>query len=144
MPLHTLHTPHTLRPYATNAPEAAARVLTMMMLSDMRLSDEELEALDRLGAYEILGLSKRAFSDVFQAYCEDLRTADAPGGRLPLIDRDRVDQVLDAVTDPQRRIALARLMVCLAKADGRLCDAESTVLGYALTRWRIGIDALGA
>lgn len=67
-----------IRSYAPNGPEAAARVLAMMMLTDMRVEDAELEALDRLGVYGIIGLSKRGFSEVFQDYCEDLRAASVP------------------------------------------------------------------
>ena len=61
-----------MRNYPLNSPQAAARLVTLAMLSDGHLSRAELNALERLGIDQQLGLSPAAMHEVVQAFCEDM------------------------------------------------------------------------
>ena len=129
-----------MKQYLADSPEAVARVLAMTMITDARLDDRELEAMDRLDLYRLLGLDQAAFSAVVQDYCDDLVAAGSADGRVDLLDRERIDAVADAVADPRKRIGTAQMVLAIMKADGLLHDAELTLFRYVLTRWGLSLE----
>ncbi|MCW5625110.1 MAG: hypothetical protein KIT73_10370 [Burkholderiales bacterium] len=129
-----------MKQYLADSPEAVARVLAMTMITDARLDDRELEAMDRLDLYRLLGLDKAAFSVVVRDYCDDLVAAGSADGRVDLLDRERIDAVADAVVDPRKRIGTAQMVLAIMKADGLLHDAELTLFRYVLTRWGLSLE----
>lgn len=125
-----------MRPYLTNSPEAAARVLAMALIADGHYALSELRALDRLEAPRTLGLTPEAFKGVVDRFCEDLLLA-AGGewlGSAQLDDATR-HSLMAEVTDPalQRRVwALSRAVV---EADGHLVEGEVALLDAMAKAW---------
>ncbi len=131
-----------MKTYPTDSPEAMARVLAMVMLADAKLDDRELEALERLDLLRLIGLGRDHFSRVVQEYCDDLRAAGAAGGKINLMDRPRIDAIVDAVQDPRKRTDAASMALILMKADEQFHDAELALLRYTMERWGLSLDAL--
>jgi uncharacterized tellurite resistance protein B-like protein len=120
-----------------------ARIIALVMLADADLDDSEVEMLDRLGIYQRIGASRKTFIRVVREYFEDL-LQDNPGERIRLLDAKRLDTVLDAVDDPQKRIDLAGMMLRLVGADGTMNDAELATLRHVLARWGLTLDQIEA
>lgn len=132
-----------MKTYPKDSPEAIARVLAMTMITDATLDDRELEIMDRLRLYDMLGLTKAEFAHVVKAYCDDLVAAGSPDGKVDLMDRPRIDAVADLVEDPARRVTVAQMMLNIIKADDTLHKAELALLRYILARWNLPFEELG-
>jgi hypothetical protein len=61
-----------LTPYPDNSPEAMLRVITLFVVSDGELADEEMDTLETLGVLQTLGVNRERFALVFDTYCDDL------------------------------------------------------------------------
>jgi uncharacterized tellurite resistance protein B-like protein len=131
-----------MKEYPRNSPEAMARLLAMTMITDARLDDRELEVMERLRLYDLLGLSRADFARVVEDYCEDLLAAGAPDARVNLVDQARVDAVADAIDDPEKRLLAAQMVINILKADDRLEEVELALFRHILGRWGLSLDAL--
>lgn len=131
-----------MKRYARNSPEALARILVMTMITDARLDDRELEIMDRLQLYAVLDLDPAAFHQVVKDYCDDLVRGGAPDGRIDLMDRTRIDEVIDLVDDPDRRRVVAQMVLQIIRADGTLHVAELALFRHLLARWGMDLNAL--
>ena len=58
--------------YPKNSPEAAARVIALLLISDGHVSRSEMDALYGLDIERELGLAPGAFARVLRTLCEDL------------------------------------------------------------------------
>jgi uncharacterized tellurite resistance protein B-like protein len=132
-----------LQNYAADSPEAMARVVVMMMVTDGHLDDREIRMLEKLDCYERLGISRDGFKNVAAAYCADLRSLMGEAPSLSLIDVPRIDRILDTVQDPQKRLAVCRQIMGVIAADGKLQESEVAVFHHLLDRWNLDRDALG-
>lgn len=132
-----------MKRYERNSPEALSRIVAMMMITDATLDDRELEVLERLHVLDIVGISREGFSRVVQDYCAALIDEGSARGRINLVDRQRIDWVIDPVDDPRKRIDVCGIVLNIAKADGRLHDSELAVFGYMLERWGMTLESLG-
>lgn len=130
--------------YAKNSPAAMARVITLMLVSDAEIADNEIDSLDRLGVYRLLGIGRGEFAQVVADYFTELREHAAPGGKLPLVDRVRLDEALALIEDPHLRTKTAHILVAVAGADGKMASSELTLLGYILDRWELSLADLRA
>lgn len=131
-----------MKTYPNNSPEAVSRILAMMMITDAKLDDRELEIMDRLRIFDIVGISRDGFSQVVQDYCAELLSSDARNGRIRLVDKARIDAVVALVDDPRMRVETCRMLLNIANADGRIDDAELAVFRYILERWGLTLDSL--
>ncbi len=131
-----------MKAYAKNSPEAIARILAMMMITDARLDDREIEILDELRIFDIVGISRAAFSEVVQDYCSELLEAGKVDGKVRLIDKGRIDAAIDLVDDHRMRVHTCGMMLNIANADGRLDDSELGVFRYILERWGMTLESL--
>ena len=135
----------TMKTYSKDSPEAMARVLAMTMITDARLDDRELDAMDRLRLYELMGLSREDFSRVVKDYCDDLlHGGGASTGKIDLMDRDRIDAVIDSIGDSSMRLKTAHMILAIAKADGQLHDTELALFRHVLSRWGLSLEQLGS
>jgi uncharacterized tellurite resistance protein B-like protein len=132
-----------LQNYAPDSPEAMARVVVMMMVTDGHLDDREIRMLEKLDCFERLGISRDSFKTVATRYCADLRTLMGDAPSLSLIDVERIDRILDAVTAPEKRLAVCRQIMGVIAADGKLQDSEVAVFHHLLDRWGLDRDELG-
>lgn len=131
-----------MRTYATDSPEALARVIAMTMITDAKLDDRELEIMEILFLYDVLGVSRPEFSAIVKDYCSDLVAAGSPNGKIDIMDRERIDRVVDEVQDPKKRLQTAQMIANVIRADGHLHDAELALFRHILERWNLTLDQL--
>lgn len=131
-----------MKRYEQNSPEAVARILAMMMITDAKLDDSEIEVLDQLQAFDIIGISKAGFSQVVQDYCSELMAHGSADGRIRLVDKDRIDAIIGQVDDHPKRVDTCGMILNIANADGDLHDTELAVFRYILERWGMTLESL--
>ena len=125
-----------MRTYPANSPEAAARLVALVLISDGHVCRSEIDALDRLGAADELGLQPGAMPGIVQTLCEDLLLgAHASGSLLANVDDDALASLMAEVTDPALRGRVLRLAVAVANADRHLAEGEVLVLEAARRHW---------
>jgi hypothetical protein len=131
-----------MKDYPRNSPEAVARVVAMMMITDSSLDDRELGIMEELRIYDIIGISRSGFSQVVQDYCTDLIGTSGKNGHIRLIDKDRIDRIVDLIDDKKTRVQTCGMLLNIAKADGRLHETELAVFKYILDRWGFTLQSL--
>ncbi|MDW5418694.1 MULTISPECIES: hypothetical protein [unclassified Iodobacter] len=131
-----------MKKYANNSPEAMARILVMQMVCDGNFNPEELEELEHLHVYEAIGISRKGFIQVLHDYCNDISDEADEEGRISLINRERIDFILDNVSEPKKRLQVAAMALDLSKSDQVINDAELAVFSHMLSHWRITLDSL--
>lgn len=129
-----------MRPYKPNSPMAMARFIAMFMITDGEMDTRELDALERLMAYDLLGLSRKQFTEVLVDYCDDISDDAEQDGTIHLIDKERIDNLLDEVTDPEKRILTCALAIDVAKSDGNISDPEIALLRYIMKQWHVTLE----
>lgn len=127
----------TVRHYPTNSPEAAARLLAMVLVADGNYSMTELQALDQLQAPQRLGLNADAFKSVLDHFCEDLLTAaHGEWTGSAQIDPATRQSLMDEVQNPLLREQILALCEAVAMADGYLAEGEAHTIDALAKAWR--------
>jgi uncharacterized tellurite resistance protein B-like protein len=129
-----------MQTYVQNSPEAMARIIAMMIVTDAHIDDREIALLDRLDAYKSLGMSRNEFMTVARDYCSDLVTEAEDFGSSALLDPDRTDAVIAFVDVPQRRLLVARLLLGVLAADSQQRESELVLFEHILDRWNLTRD----
>ncbi|GLR14584.1 hypothetical protein QWZ03_00050 [Chitinimonas viridis] len=133
-----------MKKYPANSPESMARLLVMLMMSDGNLDPREIDSLETLHIYEALDISRTRFIEVLHAYCNDLSDEADDEGRIQLVDRQRVDDLLDTVTEPKKQLLVATLALDMAKADRSISEPELAIYAHMLDRWHLSLDDIEA
>ena len=125
-----------MRTYPHDSPQAAARIVSLAMLADGHLGQNELDTITRLPPQARLGLEPAAWRQVMHAFCEDLLATEP----MAWADACRVDprtlrHLLAEVEDPVLRQRVLQLCLAVAEADGWVSDGESAVLTAAVEQW---------
>lgn len=126
-----------MRSYPRNSPEAAARIVALVLVSDGHVCRSEIEALQQLGIERELGLAPGAFGPVVHTLCEDLLLgAYGSGSMMCSVDEATLASLLAEVDEPalQRKVLL--LANAAAQADRHLAEAEALVVDAARRHWR--------
>jgi uncharacterized tellurite resistance protein B-like protein len=127
-----------MRSYPVNSPQAAARVLSMLMLADGHLSRPELDRLASLGAPERLGLSRDEMFQVLNSYCEErLQATHMNWAEACRLDLPTLRQLLSEIVDPDLRRTLLDLCVAVVGVDADAADDELRVLDEAAAAWNL-------
>lgn len=125
-----------MRSHPRNSPEAAARIVALMLISDGHVCRSEVEALQHLRIEEQLGLAPRSFPQAVQTLCEDLLMhAYGSGSMMCSVDEATLASVLGEVDEPGLQSRVLRLIRAAAEADRHLSDAEALVLEAARRHW---------
>ena len=125
-----------MRSYPTNSPKAAARIVALTLVADGHVDSVELDALERAGAHEQLGLTRGEMHAVLQDFCEDLlQSQSSHWAGTCQIDPGTLNQLMAEVEDVAMRKTVLRLCVAVAEADSHVADAESIVLISAVEQW---------
>jgi uncharacterized membrane protein YebE (DUF533 family) len=125
-----------MRSYPTNSPQAAARIVALTLVADGHVDSVELDALERAGAHEQLGLTRSEMHSVLQDFCEDLlQSQSSHWAGACQIDPGTLNQLMAEVEDVAMRKTVLRLCVAVAEADSHVADAESIVLVSAVEQW---------
>jgi uncharacterized tellurite resistance protein B-like protein len=126
-----------VRTYPTNSPQAATRLLAMLLVADGNYSMTEIRALEQLEVPRLLGLTSEEIKTVIDQFCEDLLTA-AHGewtGSAQIDDATR-RSLMNEVQDPQLRQQVLALCEGVALADGHLAEGEADMLDALAKAWR--------
>ena len=129
--------------YPRNSPEAAARVVAIMLISDGHVSPLEYLALNQPNGVRELGLSPVHMHGIVQALCEDL-LMDGFDGRslLSHVGDELVVSLLAEVDEPQLQNKVLRVAASVAHADQHLADGEAAMLDAIRRQWRLSPSAL--
>ena len=133
-----------MKKYPYNSPQAMARILIMQMIGDGNFDPAEIDELEHLNVYEILDISRKDFIHVLQDYCNDLSDEADEDGKIHLIDKQRLDDLLETVDDPKKRTVVAALALDIAKADHDFSEVEMAVFAHILRRWHLSLESLQA
>ncbi len=128
-----------MRNYPRNSPEAAARILALVLIADGHVCRTEVDALHRLQVEQELGLASGGFAQVMQALCEDLLMGAESGGALSgSIEDSTLACLMAEVDSPVLQHLVLRLAGAAAEADRHLAEAEALVIAATRRHWRLG------
>lgn len=132
-----------MKRYAPNSDEAIARLLAMFIITDGHVDPKEIESLEHFGIYEALHMTSKAFAQVLVDYCNDVSAdANPEDGAIYLLKQERVDGMLDEVTDRSKRVLTCAIALNLCKSDGVINKQEMTLLRHMMKYWQITLDDL--
>lgn len=132
-----------MRSYPRNSPEAAARIVALVLIADGHVCRSEFEVFDQLDGPRALGLRPDGFARIVQTLCEDLMMGDPSGGAmLGAVDTATLAALMAEVDDPALRRKVLRLAVAAARADRHLADGETLVLAAARRHWGLNDEAV--
>lgn len=132
-----------MRTYACNSPEAAGRILALLLIADGHVCASEISALGRLEAERRLGLQPGAIAALLRDLCEDLMTgAHHQGSLLDGLDGAALRAIMEEVTEPRLRSEVLTLAQAAARADAHLADGEAFILAAACRYWSLSPDTL--
>jgi len=127
-----------MRSYSHNCPEAAARIVALLLISDGNVSRQELEALYGQDIEQQIGLAPGGFAQVLNTLCEDLLMAAHERRVLTgSIDQATLDAVMAEVTEPDLQHKVLYFADAAAMADSHVAAEEAWIMRAALTQWRV-------
>ena len=134
-----------MRSYPRNSPEAAARIVALVLISDGNVCRSEFEALNQLDAPGELGLPPDGLPRIVQVLCEDLLMGGhGHGSMLGGMDDSTLAALMAEVDDPALQRKVIRLSLAAAKADQHFSDGEALILAAAHRHWGVSQSDKGA
>lgn len=125
-----------MRNYPRNSPEAAARIVALLLISDGHVCRSEVQALERLEVERQLGLAPGQFGRLLHTLCEDLLcTAQDAGATVCSVDDATLASLLAEVDAPELQRTVVRLASAAAQADRHLAPGEALVLAAVQRHW---------
>ncbi|HRD94928.1 MAG TPA: TerB family tellurite resistance protein [Rubrivivax sp.] len=125
-----------MRSYPRNSPEAAARIVALVLISDGHVCRSEIEALQQRQVEPELGLAPGAFAQVVHTLCEDLLMgAYGSGSMMCSVDDTTLALLLAEVDEPALRAKVLMLAGVAAEADKHLAEAEAQVVAAMRRQW---------
>ena len=123
--------------YPRNSPEAAARIVALVLVSDGHVSRAEYEALSQPDGILELGLAPHNMPGIIRTLCEDLLMEGFDGRSiLSHVNDDVLVSFAAEVTDPTLQSKVLRVAASVAQADRYLSDGESAVLDAIGRYWQ--------
>jgi hypothetical protein len=127
-----------MRSYPHNSPEAAARIVALVLISDGHVCSSEFDILNQLGAERELGLEPRLLPHIVHTLCEELLLGGYETGSLMSnVDDAALASLMAEISDPALQRTVLRLSLAAARADGHLADGEAIVLEAARRHWQL-------
>jgi hypothetical protein len=128
-----------VRSYPRNSPEAAARIVALVLIADGHVCRSEIESLRQLQVEEELGLAAGSFAQVVHTLCEDLLMgAYGSGSMMCSVDESTLASLLAEVDEAGLQAKVLHLAGAAAGVDKHLADAEAWVVAAACKHWRFG------
>ena len=126
-----------MRSYPRNSPEAAARIVALVLISDGHVCSSEIETLQRRQVEPLLGLAPGGFAQVVHTLCEDLLLgAYGSGSMMCSVDERTLASLLAEVDHPALQDKVLVLAGAAAEADKHLAESEALVVEAARRHWR--------
>lgn len=127
-----------VRSYPHNSPEAAARIVALVLISDGHVCTSEFDMLKQLGAERELGLEPQLLPHIVHTLCEELlATGYETGSLMSNVDDSALASLMAEISDPPLQRKVLRLSLAAARADDHLADGESLVLEAARRHWKL-------
>jgi hypothetical protein len=127
-----------MRSYPHNSPEAAARIVALVLISDVHVCSSEFDILKQLGAERELGLEPQLLPHIVHTLREELLTGGCETGSLMgNVDDRTLASLMAEISDPVLQRKVLRLSLAAARADGHLADGETVVVEAARRHWRL-------
>lgn len=127
-----------MRPYPHNSPEAAARIVALVLISDGHVSSVEFDILEQLGAERELALEPKLLPHIVHTLCEELLASGYETGSLMSnVDDSTLASLMAEISDPVLQRKVLRLSLAAARADGHLADGETLVVDAARRHWQL-------
>jgi hypothetical protein len=127
-----------MRSYPLNSPEAAARIVSLVLISDGYVCSSEFDVLKRLGAERELGLEPQLLPHIVHTLCEELLASGYETGSLMCsVDDSTLASLMAEISDPVLQRKVLRLSLAAARADGHLADGETLVVDAARRHWQL-------
>lgn len=127
-----------MRSYPHNSPEAAARIVALVLISDGHVCSSEFDILRQLGAERELGLEPQLLPHIVHTLCEELLAGGYETGSLMAnVDDSTLASLMAEISDPALQRTALRLSLAAARADGHLADGEAMVVAAARRHWRL-------
>jgi hypothetical protein len=131
-----------MRHYRIDSPQAVARIVAAAIVTDTRIDAREIALLDRLDAWDRIGLTRSEFMRVARDYCADLGQMAEQRGAVELLDRERLDALCGDLTDRRLQLLALRLIVAMVPADGDVHPSELALVRHLSARWKLPRAAL--
>lgn len=126
-----------MRAYPIDSPQAATRLLAMVLLADGHNAPSEIKALDSLGASERLGLSPQGMKSVIDTYRQELMLIQPSEGEGSCgMAPETRQRLFNEVRNPRLRDEVRRLCEAIVLADGHLAGSEVAVLDAMAQAWQ--------
>ena len=127
-----------MRNYPHNSPEAAARIVALVLISDGHVCSSEFDILKQLGAERELGLEPQLLPHIVHTLCEELLAGGYETGSLMgNVDDSALASLMAEISDPALQRKVLRLSLAAARADGHLADGEALVVEAARHHWKL-------
>ena len=127
-----------MRTYTRNSPQAAGRIVALVLLADGNVCRSEIEALSRHPMSAALGLTPEAMGRLLQELCEDMLDGMcATGSMLACLDDATLGALLREVDDPALQRRVLQLARAAASADRHLAEGEHFVLDAVRRHWGV-------
>ena len=126
-----------MRSYPRNSPEAATRIVALVLVSDGHVSRSKFDALKQLDGIGNLGLDTQKIPRIVQTFCEDLLMEGFDGRSILFRVGDGLMASLMAeVNDPHLRAQVLRLATAVAHADKHLSEGETAMIAAIRDIWQ--------
>ena len=127
-----------MRSYPRNSPEAAARIVALVLISDGHVCSSEFEILKKLDAERQLGLEPHLLPHIVHTLCEELLLGGySTGSIMDNVDDDTLASLMAEISDPALQRTVLRLSLAAARADGHLAEGEAVVVAAARRHWQL-------
>jgi hypothetical protein len=127
-----------MRTYPRNSPEAAARIVALILISDGHVCRSEYDALNQPNGARDLGLDPQYMPGIVQTLCEDLLMEGFDGRSiLTHVGDGLMASLMAEIDEPHLRDAVLRVAAFVAQADRHLSDGEAAMLETISRHWRV-------
>ena len=126
-----------MRSYPRNSPEAAARIVALVLISDGHVSRSEFETLHQLKGAGDLGLEPQNMPGIVQTLCEDVLMEGFDGRSiLSRLDDSALASMMAEVEEPRLQAEVLRIAGTVVNADQHRSDGETAMLDVIGRHWQ--------
>jgi len=128
-----------MRSYATDSPEAMARIVAAALMADGAIDPSEFRLIKRRDIAARLGFDHHCFNRVLHEFCDDMLAYSLrkPSGQQELAS-ETIAQLLQEIRSPTLQQNLLRAILDIVHADNLLTGGEATLVSQAMNCW--GLD----
>ncbi|VWC76203.1 hypothetical protein BLA39750_00889 [Burkholderia lata] len=122
-----------MRSYPQNSPQAAARIVALMLVADGHVDRREEQVIEALDVYGQLGLDAAQFARIMKDLHEDRQTSHFHA--TSHLGATTVNMLTHEIDAPILRRKVLQLCFAVIAADGFLADGEIETIRLILNAW---------